>query len=286
LAAGTVGLGLTAVFGLGLAGARMGLYAAPDPLGLVAAHFHLALLGWVMPMLIGVAARLYPMFLLTQEPGARSARVQLWGLLLGVPIVVAGLGAWPALVLPGALAVGAAMIGHGLAVAAMLKTRKRPALDWGLRAALTGTALLLPVVLVGLALASGLLSGPRATLAYAVLALGSAVSLTVAGMLLKIVPFLVWQRVYAPRVGRARVPTLAELSWPRAEAVAYVGLATGPLALAAAVAAGHVAWIRAAGVLLALGAVAFGAALARVLTHLAAGATRHETRAPASVSVP
>ena len=39
-------------------------------------------------------------------------------------------------------------------------------------------------------------------------------------MMLKIVPFLVWYRVYAPRAGRQPVPTLAQLSWPAAERLA------------------------------------------------------------------
>jgi hypothetical protein len=266
-AAGTAGLGMTALAGIGLVGARMGLYALADPLGLVGAHFHLALLGWVLPTLLGVAARLYPMFLLAPAPQPRLARVQLWGLLLGVPAVVLGLAAWPRLVLPGALLVAVGVAAHSAAVAAMLATRKRPALDWGLRAAIAGTACLGLAALAGLALAEGRLAGPRATLAYAVLALGS-VSLTIAGMLLKIVPFLVWQRVYAPRIGRAPVPTLAELGWPRAQAFGSVGLLAGTLGLAAAVAAGDAAWIRGAGALLGPGALAFGGALGGVLSHL------------------
>ena len=73
-------------------------------------------------------------------------------------------------------------------------------------------------------------------LAYAVLVLGGWVSLTIAGMMLKIVPFLVWYRAYSPRVGREPVPTLAQLSWPRVEGVAYVLLTGGVIGLAGAVA--------------------------------------------------
>ncbi len=76
------------------------------------------------------------------------------------------------------------------------------------------------------------------------------------GMMLKIVPFLVWQRVYAPRAGRAAVPTLGQLGWPHAEAAAYVLLTAGTLVLAAATAAGSAPAIRGAGVLLTLGALA------------------------------
>src|SRR5262249_10647045 len=203
-----VGLGLTLLFGLSLAVARAAGRWAGDPMATVAAHYHLAILGWVTPMLIGVAARIYPMFLLAPEPGGRLGQVQLGGLALGVPALIAGLLAAPALVGPGALLV-AALVAHAAGIAAMVWRRKRPALDWGLRFALTGTAFLVPAGGLGLALAVSVASGPRAALAYAVLALGGWVTLSIVGMLLKIVPFLTWQRTYAPRAGRAPVPTLA-----------------------------------------------------------------------------
>lgn len=78
--------------------------------------------------------------------------------------------------------------------------------------------------------------------------------------------------MYSPRAGREPVPTLAQLSWPRAEGFAYVLLTGGVVLLAATVLVGEVAWIRAAGTMLALGALAFAAALARVLGSLHARA--------------
>jgi MoaA/NifB/PqqE/SkfB family radical SAM enzyme len=86
------------------------------------------------------------------------------------------------------------------------------------------------------------------------------VLVTIAGMMLKIVPFLVWYRVYAPRAGRHPVPTLAQLTSPAAEGTAYALVVAGIVLVAAALAAAHPAFIRAAGVVLALGAVAFAAA--------------------------
>jgi hypothetical protein len=234
-----------------------------------------ALLGWIAPMIVGVGARVYPMFLLAPEPGGRGARVQSWGLGLGVPAVAAGLllGRAPLLV-PGALAVAAALAVHAAWVVGFARHGKRPALDRGLRFVLTGTACLAPAGLAGLALALGLASGPRVALAYAVLALGGWVSLTIAGMMLKIVPFLVWYRVYAPRAGREPVPTLAELSWAGAERLAYALLTGGTVALALAVAAGERAAIAVAGSAVAVGALALAAALGRMLAHLLAPAHR------------
>ncbi len=269
---GYVGLVLTALFGLALSVNRLWAFLPGDFLSTLHAHAHLALLGWVTPMVFGVTARVYPMFLLCPEPAGWLGRVQLWGLGVGVPLLVVGLLAAPGLTLPGALGVAAAATGHGLSLIVMIRGRKRPALDWGLRFTLTGAAFLVPSIGVGLGLGLGVFSGPRAALAYAVLALGGWISLTIAGMMLKIVPFLVWYRVYSAQAGRAPVPTLAQLSAPRLEALAHALLTVGTVLLAAAVAVGEAAWILGAGVMLALGALAFAAALAHVLRHLAAPA--------------
>jgi hypothetical protein len=194
--------------------------------------------------------------------------VQLWGLGLGVPAVVLGILASRALLTAGALAVAAAVLAHVVWIHGMVRGRRRPALDWGLRFVLTGALALVPATGLGLALALDVLAGPRVALAYATLALGAWASLTIAGMMLKIVPFLVWYRVYGPRAGREPVPSLPDLGWTASERLAWALLTGGFAALAGALALGEVMWIRAAGVLVALGALAFATALAHVLHHL------------------
>jgi len=266
---GFTGFGLTALFGLLLGADRMWRFLPGAFFPTLHAHFHLALLGWVAPMIMGVSARAYPMFLLAPEPNGWPGRAQLWGLTLGVPTVVTGLWAWPALVLPGALSVAVAVAGHLTWVAHMAHDRKRPQLDWGLRFVLTGSAFLIVATAVGAGLALDFLSGPRVAMAYAVLALGGWASLTIVGMMLKIVPFLVWYRVYGPLAGRAPVPTLGQLGWPTAEALAY-GLVTGGMAgLAAALITGSTPLIFSAGAVLTAGSLCFCATLARILHHMA-----------------
>jgi hypothetical protein len=273
LVLGLGGLTLTVAFGFLMALTHGRDVFPAGALAGVRAHFHLALLGWIAPMLLGVSARVYPMFLLAPEPGAMSATVQVWGLGVGVPVLVTGLAVdRAALVLPGAVAAVVTLGVHGVWVAGLMRRRRRPALDWGLRFVLTGTACLVPAAALGLALALGLGGGPRVALAYAVLGLGGWVSLTIVGMMLKIVPFLVWYRVYAPRAGRQPVPTLAQLSRPGVEGLAYGCLSGGVLALAGAVAAGAPAAIAAAGAVVAVGALAFAAALGGTLLHLRSGA--------------
>jgi hypothetical protein len=272
------GLALTTLFGLVLATNRLWPFLPGELFPTLHAHVHLALLGWITPMILGVAARVYPMFLLAPAPRRWSALLQLWGLIVGVPSVVMGLMGVPGLLLPGALAVAAAALGHSAWVLEMARERKRPGLDWGLRFTLTATAFVLPAAALGVALAADRLSGPRVAMAYAVVVLGGWTSLTIVGMMLKIVPFLVWYRTYSPRAGREPVPTLAQLSSPRLEGLAYALLTGGILLLAVTVLVGDAAWIRVAGTVLALGAVAFAAVLGRILSH--AGARKWPPHSP------
>jgi hypothetical protein len=262
------GFALTLLWGLGLATDKVVHVLPPATFPLLHAHVHLALLGWVLPMVLGVAARVYPMFLLASEPSGWPGRVQLVGLTAGVPLVVLGILLSPALLAAGALAVLAALGGHGAWVVQMVRSRRRPALDWGLRLVLAGALFLVPAAGLGLAFALDLAAGPRLGLAYAVLALGGWASLTIAGMLLKIVPFLVWYRAYGALVGRAAVPTLAQLSWPAGERVAAALLTVGVAALAVAVGVGAPDAIAVAGAVTAAGALVLAAVLVTVLHHL------------------
>ena len=211
------GLALTTVFGLALAANRVWPFLPGELFPTLHAHVHLALLGWVAPMILAVAARVYPMFFLAPTPQGWHSFLQLWGLTTGVPLVVLGLLGVHGLLVAGTLAVVAAAGAHVAWVCEMAWGRKRPGLDWGLRFVLTATAFLAPAVVLGVALATDRLAGPRVALAYAVVLLGGWISLTIVGMMLKIVPFLVWYRAFSPRAGREPVPTLAQLSWPRAD---------------------------------------------------------------------
>jgi hypothetical protein len=275
-----VGLGLTTLFGALLGVNKIVRILPGDLFTGLHAHVHLALLGSVLPMVIGVAARVYPMFLLSREPAGWPGRVQLWGLGLGVPATVVGILASRPLLMAGAFAVAAAVTAHLAWVLAMARGSRRPALDWALRFVLAGTVALVPATALALGLAFDVVAGPRVALAYVGLGLGAWASLTIVGMLLKIVPFLVWSLAYGPRAGREPVPSLPDLGWPAGERVAWALLTVGFAALAAALWLGDPASIRTAGVLVAAGAAAFAATLARMLHHLMPCA-RRATVAPA-----
>jgi hypothetical protein len=264
------GLVAIVLFGLALALDKIWRFLPATLFPALHAHLHLAVLGWIAPMMIGVGARVYPMFLLARDPRGWPATAQVWGLGLGVPALVAGLLADSTLlIVAGALGGTAAAVGHLVWLADMMRSRKRPRLDWGLRFVVTAAAFLSLGTVMGLGFAAGVLHGPRLGLAYATVLIGGWVSLTIVGMMLKIVPFLVWYRVYAPLAGRQPVPSLSDLCAPATEAAAYVLLVGGTLAVVVALAVGDAAWIRASGLVLGTGTLAFALALARPLRLLA-----------------
>jgi len=268
MAMGFAGLALTTAFGAALGVEHVRAFLPGDFYARLHAHIHLALLGWVLPVVFGVSAHVYPLFLLAPRPGRRVVTIQAWGLGVGVPAVVLGLLVAPPLAAAGALAVAAAAIAHVVWVASLLRTSRRPAFDWALRFLAAGAAYLAIATGLGLALALDVIGGPRWALAYGVVVLGGWASLTIVGMMLKIVPFLVWYRVYAPLAGRTPVPGLADLRWPATETVAFIALTGGIGALALAVAAGHAAAVQAASVVVFVGALAFAATIASILYHL------------------
>ena len=268
LAMGFLGLVLTTLFGAALSVEHIRPFLPGDFYARLHAHIHVALLGWVLPVVLGVSAHVYPMFLLTPRPGSRVLAIQAWGLALGVPAVVVGLLAAPTLAAAGALAVAASIATHVVWVASLLRGSRRPAFDWALRFLVAGAAYLAVAAALGVTLAFGAVSGPRWALTYGVLVLGGWASLTIVGMMLKIVPFLVWYRVYAPRAGRLPVPGLADLRWPITEAVAFIALTGGIAALAIGVGVGHAEAIRAAGAIVSVGTLAFVATIATMLHHL------------------
>jgi hypothetical protein len=269
VAGALVGLGAASLWGLALGINKVHPVLAGDFFGLLHAHVHLALLGWVLPMVFGVAARVYPLMVSAREPDGWPGAVQLGGLAVGVPALVAGLswGLRP-LVALGAVMVAAAVAAHLVRVVAIVAAARAGSIDRALRFALTGTLFVVPATLLGLALALDVVSGPRAALAYAVLVLGGWASLTIVGMMLEIVPFLVWCLAYAPLVGRAEVPRAGDLSSPAAERLAYALLVPGMAFLALAVALGSPAAIRMAALIVLGGTLGVAAALARMLGHL------------------
>jgi hypothetical protein len=238
---------LTALLGLLLAGNLGGGYGGVARWTALGVHFHVALAGWVLLVVIGVGHRLLPMFLLSHGAG------EVWGRVAAV-LVAVGVGwlvvahhapVWAGSWLPAAV-LAAGLMAFLAQAASYFRRSVKPRLDPGLR--LAGVALGLlggAVVLGGWAVVGGWPSGPTTGYGLAVV-LGF--SLFVAAHYYKIVPFLVWYHRYGPLLGQRPVPQVADLISARWAAVAVALMAAGFVGLVAAVVVGLGAGARAAAV--------------------------------------
>ncbi len=239
-----------------------------------AAHAHLALLGWVMPVVVGVGHRLLPMFLLAPGADRRPSAAALVLLGLGAPLLAAGLGFdRRPVALAGAGLALAGLLAFVLQVALYVRRRRLPALDPAMRAAMTGVvalalaaALAPAVVLVG-GRAPGLVTG------YGLLAV-LGLSLFVVGHYYRILPHFVWRYRYMP-AGGPGLPRPEDLIARPTAALAVALLALGAATLVAgAFGLGPAVPLARSGALLFAG----GAGLVAIqMAALACGRVRKET---------
>ena len=267
ISAAHMGLGFAMAVVAARIGAELGWWQI-DRLGLLAAHAHLAVVGFATLTAVGVGSRLLPMFLLSHGHAE-------WPLRWIGPAVGAGLFVFAtgellsirALTVSGALAMAAGIALYLALVAGYFVHRARPALDPGL--AHVAAAFVYLTLATGLGLLVFLLPGfhPRLIVTYAVAGIIGWLSLLVAGIYQKIVPFLTWLHRFAARVGEPGVPRIADLTVPAVGWTMLVLFAGSLLLLLAGIAAG-------AGVLARTGAAGFAAATALLVGQYARLALR------------
>lgn len=257
----TLGLGIVLLHNVHtgfLAGARVRVLAA---------HLHIALVGWVLMMMVGVSHRMLPMFLLARDADTRWTRRSLILLATGVITLAAGLLVPEA----GVAWLGALLLEGGVAcflwqVYSFFRVRVRRTLDAGMRYAAVGLVFVSTSALLGPAVLAGGASHPRLATAYVSAGLLGGFVLFVSGFFYKIVPMIAWTARSAGRTGTATVPSVGETYSAR---LAYVqlGLMTlgiALLGLGIGILSPHVA--RCGAILWATGVLLFTAQIVRVAT--------------------
>jgi len=238
-AASACWLVLTGGAGLLLAFNRLHGFLPGASLDWLRLHAHMGLAGVFVTLILGAVFRLLPMFTLGEVRNWGRVRLALLlsqGGLFGLLFSFAEHIAWATGVFGVMLA--SAIVLAVLEAGAVLASRKKRLLDHGLRAFSGGAMVLVAAQVLGLALIvlaePGSLFLVRGALAYGLLVVGGALFLMICGMLLKIVPFLVWLRAYGKRVGRGPVPlasglpvTWLEQAWLESHAIGLVLLLIG-----------------------------------------------------------
>lgn len=254
LAGADIFLVVTLVLGLALSGNLRWGYLGGARLTALGTHLHVALAGWVLLVMVGVAHRLLPMFLLSHGAGDGYTKAAV-ALISAGAATLAVLHHGPPLVsrwLPAAL-LAAGLLCFLVQARRFYRRRHRPSLDPGMRLAAAALALLA----VGLALAGPVVvaeAAPRTATAY-VAAVVLGISLFVAAHYYKIVPFLVWYHRFGPLAGKQPVPQVAELYSARLAGAAGSLMFLGAAGMTAAVLLGEGGAARAAALVLAVGVV-------------------------------
>jgi hypothetical protein len=169
-----------------------------------------------------------------------------------------------------ASAVLAAGLGvYALEIRKIIVARKRRQLDWGLRMFFTALGALYLAMGCGLALACPWFPASFAQFAtaYALLGIFGVIGLAIIGMLHKILPFLVWFRVYSPHIGKAKLPVTGEMFSPTLAGISFAHL-LGGLVLACVAAVLESDALAAFGaIVLSVGCLAFLINMALVFRH-------------------
>jgi hypothetical protein len=226
----------------------------------IAAHAHLALLGWITLTICAVSYRMIAAFVLPESLLPHAARRQIVLLASLVPVLVAALLLRYALVtMLVAAAVAAAMAWYAAIILRLLHTRRLP-LDWSLAHVLAALAHLAAAVACALlllvAVDPGSAAGNRLVLAYGVFALIGWISNFIVGM---------GTRMTSGLLGRGSRPLLP----PIAGGILFLLLNVGVIAVVAGTLAGSVVTIRVASWLPLSAALLFAGALLRRLRSAA-----------------
>lgn len=253
LAGSAVFLVVTPAYGVLLALGLHGESLVGDRFAVVAQHAHIAIVGFVLLVMVGVAHRLLPMFLLSHGGSERPAWLSAGLLFASAAVLSVPVTSGVRLAVAGALG-SAGVVAFIVQAATFYRHRKRRAIDVGMRLAGAGViALAAAVLLAPLALGRGL-ADLRLLTTYFVVLLG-AVTLFIAGHYYKIIPFIVWYHRFGPFVGKRKVPKVSELFSNRVATIDAALLVSGWLGLAASTLLGLPELARASALLFATGAL-------------------------------
>jgi hypothetical protein len=232
-------------------------------------HLHVAMLGWVLVMIMGISHRLLPMFLLAHTAGTQWTKRALAFIAPGVVVLGCGLAtnhhiagvsiSWVGLIL-----VEAGIVCFLRQAWLFFKARKRPRLDAGLRHAATAliflgcAATLAPIVML-----NGM-GARRLDTSYVLLGLLGGLSLYVVGQFYKVVPFLAWMARFHDDMGKKRVPTVAQLYSARIAHIDLLLFVLGIVGMFAGVLTAMPSVVRGAACLFAGGVVLFASQVIRV----------------------
>jgi hypothetical protein len=264
---GTISLGV--VLALNLRYGFMGELAEGVSL---TAHLGMGLVGWFSLMIISVGLKLVPMF----APGLKLAPLFVASvgsaLTLGVLAFLTALFVKDGWLLPGVLLMATAALAYTGGVSYTYLHRNAGRVDFSVRFAVTSAAVLSCLTLVALAGFGGLWHGRQLQAGLAMLFALGWIGGTILGMLLRIIPFMVWLHRFRNRLQKQeKIPFLHEMFHPALGWVAYLAWFLGSVIMALGMAISVSALTIVGAVLCLVGLGAFIVAVVQVLRQVPPG---------------
>lgn len=205
---------VTAIAGLLLAINLAYPYIKTNHLNYLNLHVHVAFIGWVTMVIMGVSFKLIPMFTLSHGYSLKTGKAAFWLInisLLGISTVMHYDNTTILFYIFSVLIV----VGIYFFLFQMLfifKKRIRKKFDIGIKYSATAYLMLgLTTILGGVLTVVDYENIKNLTLIYGYIIIFGYVSLLIVGQMYKIVPFLVWYHKYSSKVGLEKVPMLKDM---------------------------------------------------------------------------
>ena len=242
-------------------------------------HAHLGLAGWFLLLVMGVAARLIPMFLLSPVRPGKAVTVAYWcinGALLvfiGMAFFLKTEAYWwisACIALFGLLAYGTFLW------KVYRKAVRKKNMDVPMKMSLTALGcLLLPFVWLGfLFFTQATQQALTFAVVYGISLLGGFVTLLILGQTFKTLPFIVWMHRYRDLLGKTKTPLPRDLYRQKAIRVLFYSYLGGWLLLMTGVLCGTVAIIQLGAFALVFAAIWYNLSVWRLLLHKVAASTQ------------
>ncbi|HVU94325.1 MAG TPA: hypothetical protein VHE34_03835 [Puia sp.] len=179
-------------------------------------HAHIGIAGWFLGLIVGVASRLIPMFLISKYTNERLLQTIFWllngGLLLFL-LLFFGEAELAYYAFPIAcLAVALALFGYYCYRCYHLRLRRRT--DAPVRISLASVVMMLAPLFLLAAIITGSLAGSpdsRLVLVYGFFIFFGWITAIILGMTFKTLPFIVWNKTYHRRAAAAQPPNPKDL---------------------------------------------------------------------------
>lgn len=242
IAAALIYLFFTVVAGIMMAINLYHPYFKTNHLEYLKLHAHLAFIGWVSMVIMGVSYKLIPMFSLSHGFSLKPAKWVLWFINAGLILLIVEYHlAERTIMLP----IGSVLIAIGILVFLyqvylIMKNRVRKILDVGLTYTMLSFGMMTIATLLGLFLVFEKFLKPevfeKLALIYGFLIIFGYFSLIIVGQMYKIVPFLVWFHKFSAKVGLEPVPMLKDMYNEKVAKVEFIMMNTALAGIIAAMA--------------------------------------------------